>query len=86
MCNVGVLGGVEEFHDFDPIKGLVSGVYLTSFYSNRPTNRGMEELFDFIAERDLRPRIAEAFDFRRVADALALQDAGGMRGKIVVTL
>ena len=86
VCNTGVLGGVEEFHDFDPIKGLVSGVYLTSFYSNRPTDRGMAELFDFIAEHDLRPQIAAAFDFDHIADALALQDAGGMHGKIVVTM
>lgn len=37
VCHTGLLGGVFGIKDFDPIKEIPSGVYLTGFYSNHPS-------------------------------------------------
>lgn len=36
-CVTGVLGGVEYMAEFDPIKVIPNKRYLTSFFSNYPT-------------------------------------------------
>lgn len=36
VCHTGLLGNVFGLKDFDPIKEIPSGVYLTGFYSNAP--------------------------------------------------
>ena len=86
VCNMGVLGGVETLREWDPIKGIPDQVFLTSFYSNRPTTCVMEALFTFIAAHELRSAIGAQFSFDELPAALAAQDAGGTRGKIVVTM
>lgn len=84
-CDTGILGGVFTLDRFDPIKGIPNGCYLTGFFSNYPTQEAMDALFSFIASHKLEPYVAASFPFDRLPDALALQDAGGFQGKIVVT-
>ncbi len=43
VCHTGLLGGVYGLKDFDPIKEIPSGVYLTGFYSNSPTQEQITE-------------------------------------------
>jgi NADPH:quinone reductase-like Zn-dependent oxidoreductase len=84
-CDTGILGGVYTLDRFDPIKGIPNGRYLTGFFSNYPTQEAMDALFAFVANHKLEPYVAASFPFDRLPDALALQDAGGFQGKIVVT-
>ncbi|MBR1624426.1 MAG: zinc-binding dehydrogenase, partial [Clostridia bacterium] len=37
VCQTGILGGVYSLNDFDPIKEIPNGCYLTGFFSNFPT-------------------------------------------------
>lgn len=85
-CNTGILGGVEELNGFDPITDIPNGCYLTGFYSNYPNEATMSNIFAFLLEHDLRPSVGAEFGFDHMPDALALQDAGGACGKIVVTM
>ena len=84
-CTTGVLGGVEALDGFDPITDIPNGTYLTGFYSNYPTQRAMDKIFAFMLERELRPHVGARYDLAHLPEALAAQDRGGTRGKIVVT-
>lgn len=39
VCCTGILGGVYALNDFDPIKDIPNGVYLTGFFSITPRRR-----------------------------------------------
>ena len=84
-CDTGILGGVFALDGFDPIKDIPNGRYLTGFFSNYPSQQVMDELFTFVASRGIEPYIAATFPFKGLTDALAMQDAGGFQGKLVVT-
>lgn len=83
-CNTGILGGEFVLDGFDPIKEIPNGCYLTGFFSNYPTQEVMDSIFRFVAEKAIEPFVAQVFDFDHLVDALALQDAGGFQGKLVV--
>lgn len=83
-CDTGILGGVELLDGFDPITAVPNGCYLTGFYSNYPTQEVMGDIYRFVAEYHIKPLVAQTFDFSHIVDAIALQDAGGFQGKIVV--
>ena len=85
-CDTGILGGAFTLDRFDPIKGIPNGCYLTGFFSNYPTQEAMDALFGFVAKHGLEPYVAAEFPFDSLPEALALQDAGGFQGKIVVTI
>lgn len=84
-CNTGILGGVELLDGFDPIKSIPNGCYLASFFSNYPSQETMDSIFTFVARHGIEPFVARRFDFGHLCDAVALQDAGGFQGKIVVS-
>ncbi len=84
VCCSGILGGVYEWKNFDPIKDIPNGVYLTGFFSNTPTQKIIDDIFNFIREKNLTPRIGKVFDFKNLRDALIAQDSGSVNGKIVV--
>lgn len=84
-CDTGILGGEELLNGFDAITGIPNGCYLTGFYSNYPSQQVMDEIFAFVAEQGIEPYVAQVFDFDHLPDALALQDAGGFQGKIIIT-
>ena len=86
VCSTGVLGGIYTLNGFDPIRDMPNGVYLTGFYSNSPTQESMDQIFRFLTERRLKPRIGKCFDFSRINQACAAQDAGTVSGKIVVRM
>ncbi len=86
VCNTGVLGGVYALDGFDPIKEIPSGVYLTGFFSNYPTQKAMDDIFDFIKLHQLKPCIGETFVFSDIRSACIAQDAGRVNGKIVVEM
>ena len=84
VCNTGSLGGMSTLNDFDPIKGIPNGVYLTGFYSNGPTQEIMDEIFTFLTAYHLQPCVGRCFDFSEIREACLAQDRGAVNGKIVV--
>jgi NADPH:quinone reductase-like Zn-dependent oxidoreductase len=86
VCDTGILGGVFALDNFDPIKDIPNGVYLTGFFSNTPTQEIVDDIFRFLREKQLTPIYASAFDFADIQSALLVQDSGKINGKIVVKL
>lgn len=86
VCNTGVLGGVYALNNFDPIKDIPNGVYLTGFFSNYPSQKVMSDIFTFLGKNKLSPKIAAKFDLKHIREACIALDYGKINGKIVVTV
>ena len=86
VCHTGVLGGVYALNQFDPIKEIPNGVYLTGFFSNYPTQEIINQIFSFQHQHELKPRLGEVFDFGHIREACMALDSGKVNGKIIVTL
>lgn len=84
VCHTGLLGGVYGLKDFDPIKEIPSGVYLTGFYSNYPTQAQITDMMNLIERGNIHPIIARRFTLEQIADAHLLAEQRGQIGKIVV--
>ena len=85
VCHTGLLGGVYGLKNFDPIKDIPSGVYLTGFYSNNPTLRQICDMMSLFEKGGIHPIIAEKFPLENISDAHVLAERRGQIGKIVVT-
>lgn len=86
VCQTGILGGIEALRDFDPIKDIPNGVYLTGYFSNSPTQAIFDDIFRFMDIHHLVPKIGAVFTFDQIKEACFTQDKGGADGKIVVTV
>jgi NADPH:quinone reductase len=86
VCDVGVLGERYTLDGFDPIKDIPAGVYLSSFYSNKPTQDAMNQIFQHIKTHRLGPAPAAVFELDEIAKAHGLLDSGEANGKIVVRI
>lgn len=84
VCVTGNLGHKYAIDGFDPIKYIPNGVYLSSFFSNYPTQEIMDSIFDHIQRYNLKPPIAEVFSIDEVAQAHLLMESNNANGKIVV--
>lgn len=84
VCNTGILGKVYVLNNFDPIKEIPNGVYLTGFFSNYPTGEMMGDIFRFMDEHQLKPLKGAVYDFRDIREACMALDHGQVNGKIVV--
>lgn len=85
VCHTGLLGGVYGLKDFDPIKEIPSGVYLTGFYSNFPTQGQITDMMTIIDRAHIHPVIAQIFSLDRIAEAHTLAEQRSVAGKIVIT-
>ncbi|MDE6032917.1 MAG: zinc-binding dehydrogenase [Muribaculaceae bacterium] len=85
VCHTGLLGGVYGLKNFDPIKDIPSGVYLTGFYSNNPTRSQIRNMMSLIKQGNIHPIIAEKFTLENISKAHLLAEQRGQIGKIVVT-
>lgn len=86
VCHTGILGGVYALNDFDPIKFIPNGVYLTGFYSNWPTQDVIDDIFHFLKRYQLEPCFGRSFSFSEISDACTALDEGTVNGKIVVSV
>lgn len=86
VCQTGNLGNVFTAPDFDPIKDIPNGVYLTSFYSNYPTQAAIDDLFRLIRRGGIRPLCSRVFGMDEIATAHKLLETGGAGGKIVLRI
>ncbi|ETK02687.1 Zn-dependent oxidoreductase [Tannerella sp. oral taxon BU063 isolate Cell 2] len=84
VCHTGNLGFVFTASDFNPIKDIPNGVYLTSFYSNYPTQAVIDDLFQLIRRGSIRPLYSKVFGMDEIATAHKLLETGGAGGKIVL--
>jgi NADPH:quinone reductase-like Zn-dependent oxidoreductase len=84
VCDTGILGGVYALNGFDAIKDIPNGVYLTGFYSNYPTQEIVNQMFDFLHEKNLTPISGKVFAFENIKDAVMAQESGSVNGKIIV--
>lgn len=84
VCHTGILGGVYGLKNFDPIKDIPSGVYLTGFYSNNPTQWQIDEMMRLVELHGIRPVIADVFTLANISQAHLLAEQRGQIGKIVV--
>lgn len=86
-CNTGILGGDEYISEFDPIKLIPNDRYLTSFFSNYPTQNLIDEIYLFIAENDINPNIGKVFTrLEDICDAHKLMESNNANGKIIFRL
>ena len=84
VCNTGILGGVYTLSDFDSIKEIPNGVYLTGFFSNFPAQCTIGDIFSFIDRHHIKPAIGAVYSFQNIAKALSGMDSHKVDGKTVV--
>ena len=86
-CNTGILGGVEYIPEFDPIKSIPNNRYLTSFFSNYPTQEIIDDIFRFIIDKGIKPNIGHVFtNLEDICDAHKLMESNKAKGKIIFRL
>ncbi len=85
VCHTGLLGNKFSLNDFDPIKEIPSGVYLTGFYSNRPTQTMIDGMMKLINDNNIHPVIAGKFTLDNISQAHLLAEKRNQIGKIIVT-
>ncbi len=86
VCNTGILGNVFTVSQFDPIKYIPNGVFLTGFFSNYPTQEVVDGLFSLIEEKDICPLYSKVFSIDDIVKAHTLLEKGGAGGKIILTM
>ena len=86
VCNTGVLGNVFTVGQFDPIKYIPNGVFLTGFFSNFPTQEAIDGIFSLIAKADIKPLYSKVFSLDEIVAAHTLLEKGGAGGKIILKM
>ena len=86
ICSTGVLGEKGVLNNFDPIKDLPSGVYLTGFFSNYPAQILINNIFEHLNKFKLHPVISKVFSLNEIGLAHALMENNTANGKVVVSL
>lgn len=84
VCVTGILGKKATIENFYPIKDIPSGVYLTGFVSNSPSQQLIDEMFEQIVQKNLHPLIARSFSLEEIAKAHQLIESNEANGKIVI--
>lgn len=86
ICVTGVLGQKGTIENFDPIKDMPNKVYLSSFFSNYPTQETINKIFMHIRRFALKPPVARVFSLDDIAQAHLLMESNTANGKIVVVV
>lgn len=84
VCNTGILGNVYALNNFDPIKEIPNGVYLTGFHSNWPEQQTINDIFNFLDEYHLKPEIGAVYSFNDIRQACIDLDHHHVDGKIII--
>ena len=86
VCNTGILGNVFNVPNFDPIKYIPNGVFLTGFFSNFPTQEAIDRLFAVIQAAHIQPLYSKVFTMEQISQAHTLLEKGGAGGKIILKM
>lgn len=85
ICSTGQLGGTLR-NGFDVIKDIPNGVYLTSFYSNYPSQETMSNIFKMIDEYRIKPVIGKVIKMEKIGLAHEIMEKNESNGKIVISV
>ena len=83
VCQTGILGGIENIN-LDTIKNIPNGIYLTGFFSNYPSQKIMNEIFEFIEKNKIDIHIGKIYKFSDIKQAIIDQDKNIIKLKIVI--
>lgn len=84
ICSTGILGKKGVLESFDPIKDMPNGIYLSSFFSNYPIQKTIDDIFNHIKKYKLKPPIAKVFSIEDIASAHLLMESNESNGKVVI--
>ena len=84
ICLTGILGSKVASSNFDIIKTIPNGCYLTSFFSNYPTQEIVDKIFNHIEKYNIKPVISKVFNIEEISKAHLLMESNTANGKIVV--
>ena len=84
LCITGILGGEELLNKYDPIKQIPNNRYLTSFFSNYPTQQKIDKIFTYIYQNDIKPIIAATYTLDEISKAHMKTEKNKKLGKIVI--
>jgi NADPH:quinone reductase-like Zn-dependent oxidoreductase len=86
VCVTGILGKKGTLDNFYPIKDLPSGVYLTGFSSNYPTQAVINDIFKHLQKHKLKPLISKVFSLDEIGLAHELMGNNLANGKLIVRI
>ncbi len=86
VCSTGILGNKFTLEQFDPIKMIPNGVFLTGFFSNYPTQKAFDSIFSLLEASGQKPLYSQVFRLEEIATAHTLLEKGGAGGKIVLDI
>jgi NADPH:quinone reductase len=86
VCVTGILGKKGTLDNFYPVKDLPSGVYLTGFSSNSPSQAVIDNIFEHIHKHKLHPAISKVFPLDGIGQAHVLMENNTANGKVVVSI
>ncbi|MBR1688699.1 MAG: zinc-binding dehydrogenase [Prevotella sp.] len=86
VCSTGVLGKVYSIPQFDPIKYIPNGVFLTGFFSNYPTQAAIDGILGLMQQAAIRPLYSKVFTLDEITAAHTLLEKGGAGGKIILKI
>jgi NADPH:quinone reductase-like Zn-dependent oxidoreductase len=86
VCVTGILGKKGTLDNFYPIKDLPSGVYLTGFSSNYPTQAVIIDIFKHLQKHKLKPLISKVFSLDEIGLAHELMENNLANGKLIVRI
>lgn len=86
VCVTGILGKKGTLDHFYPIKDIPTGVYLTGFSSNFPTQKIMDDIFLSIRKYSLHPNISKVFTLSEIGKAHRLMENNEANGKVVIRI
>lgn len=85
VCVTGQLGSRVN-GNFDMIKHIPNGCYVTSFHSNDPNQEDLNKVFRMIDEYKIQPIIGKVFTLDEIAKAHEYLEMHYVPGKLIVTL
>lgn len=86
VCSTGILGKKSVLNNFDPIKDVPNGVYLTGFFSNYPIQAVIDNIFNMIGKNNLHPVISHIFSLGEIGMAHSLMENNRAKGKVVIKI
>ena len=84
ICNTGLLGGVWQLENFDPITELANNIYLTAFYSGNVNEEKLNELFEYIERYQIRVQPEKIFKLNEIQKAHDYLESKESFGKVIV--
>ena len=86
VCNTGILGNKFTIPNFDPIKYIPNGVFLTGFFSNFPTQEAIDSILRLLETSGQKPLYSKVFKLEEITQAHTLLEKGGAGGKIILNI